>query len=98
MATYLMLFRLTPKGRETITEGPTRLEAAKEAVRALGVAVKEFYLLLGQYDAVFIVEAPSDETVARAVLTLGARGTVSTETLRAFTEEEYMRFIVGMNV
>jgi len=98
MATYLMLFHLTQKGRETITEGPTRLEAAKQTLHALGVEVKDFYLLMGQYDAIFIVEAPSDETVAKAALTLGARGTVSTETLRAFTEEEYMRLIVGMNV
>jgi uncharacterized protein with GYD domain len=98
MATYLMLFRLTTKGRETITEGPTRLEATKEAVRALGMEVKEFYLLMGQYDAVFIVEAPNDETVARAALMLGARGNVSTETIRAFTEEEYMRLLVGTNM
>ena len=98
MATYLMLFRLTSKGREAIREGPTRLEAAKQTLHALGVEVKDFYLVMGQYDAVFIVEAPGDEVVAKAALTLGARGTVSTETLRAFTEEEYMRLIVGMNV
>jgi uncharacterized protein with GYD domain len=89
---------LTQKGREAITEGPIRLEAAKQALQTLGAEVKDFYLVMGQYDALLIVEAPSDETVAKAALTLGARGTVSTETLRAFTEEEYLRLIVGMNV
>ena len=52
----------------------------------------------GGFPARLIVEAPSDETVAKAALTLGARDTVSTETLRAFTEEEYLRLIVEMNV
>jgi uncharacterized protein with GYD domain len=93
-----MLFRLTQKGREAITEGPARLTTAKETLQALGAEVKDFYLVMGQYDALLIVEAPSDETVAKAALMLGARGTVSTETLRAFTEEEYLRLIVGMNV
>jgi hypothetical protein len=35
MATYLRLFRLTQKSREAITEGPARLEAAKQAVQTL---------------------------------------------------------------
>ena len=39
------------------------------------------------------IEAPDDETYAKAVLGLGAQGSVSTETLKAFTEDEYRRII-----
>jgi len=37
--------------------------------------------------------APDDATVARATLALGMGGAVRTETLRAFTEDEYRRII-----
>lgn len=49
---------------------------------------------MGAYDAVVIVEAPDDETVAKASLAISSLGNVRIETLRAFTEEEY-REIVG---
>ena len=51
--------------------------------------MKDFYLAMGQYDAVVVVEAPDDETVAKASLAIGSLGNVRIETLRAFTEEEY---------
>ncbi len=44
---------------------------------------------MGAYDLVVIVEAPSDEVVAKFVLTLGALGNVRTTTLKAFTEAEF---------
>jgi len=94
MPTYITLLRYTQQGIEKIKDGPTRLEAAKQSIRAMGGEIKAFYLVMGQYDAVVVSEAPDDETVARFVLANGARGFVRTETLRAFTEAQY-REIVG---
>ncbi len=94
MATYIMLSRFTEQGLQTIKDGPARLEAAKNTLQGLGAELKDFYLTVGQYDAVAVVEAPDDETVARASLAIGSLGNVRLETLRAFTEEEY-RKIVG---
>ena len=96
MATYIMLFRLTGKGIENITYSHGRIEAIKETFQAMGTKVKEFYLLLGEYDIAFILEAPNDETVAKATLTIGSLGSVRTETLRAFTEDEYQRIITNL--
>lgn len=93
MATYVTLIRLTQKGVETIKKGPERLEIAKRTYRNAGAELKHFYFVLGNYDAVVIAEAPNDEAVARAVLTLTAAGYVRSETLRAFTETEYSRLI-----
>ena len=42
---------------------------------------------------IVISEAPDNETAARAALTLGSAGSVRTETLRAFTEDEYRKII-----
>ena len=51
----------------------------------MGIEWKAFYLVTGQYDAVVIVGAPDEETTAKAVLALGSKGNVRTETLKAFT-------------
>ncbi len=96
MPTYISLLRFTQKGIETIKEGPARLDRAKQLFRAAGAEVKAFYLVTGQYDAVVISEAPNDETVARLALGTGALGNVRTETLRAFTEDEYRKIIAAL--
>ena len=50
-------------------------------------------MLMGQYDMAVIVDAPNDEAVAKAILSLGSAGSVRAETSRAFTEEEYRRIM-----
>jgi uncharacterized protein with GYD domain len=52
-----------------------------------------FYLTIGQYDAVAIVELPGDEALAKVALALASQGNVRTETLRAFKEDEYRKII-----
>ncbi|HXG02880.1 MAG TPA: GYD domain-containing protein [Candidatus Binatia bacterium] len=97
MATYISLIRFTQKGIESIKEGPKRLDAAKERFRAAGGQLKAFYLVTGQYDAVAISEAPDDETVAKLALAIGSMGMVRTETLRAFTEDEYRKIVAAIS-
>jgi uncharacterized protein with GYD domain len=96
MPTYITLMRLTQKGIESIKDGPSRLDAAKVAFRAAGAELKAYYLTIGQYDAVAITEAPDDETVAKLSLTIGSRGFIRTETLRAFPEDQYRRIVAGL--
>lgn len=96
MATYLILFRFTQKGLESIKESPFRVEKAKGVFKELGANVKEFYALLGAYDTVFIAEAPNEETIAKAALAVSSLGNVHTEILRAFTEEEFRKVIAGL--
>jgi uncharacterized protein with GYD domain len=95
MPTYISLLRFTQKGVESIKEGPKRLDAAKERFRKAGGELKAFYLVTGQYDAIAISEAPDDATVAKLALGNASMGFIRTETLRAFTEDEY-RNIVGL--
>jgi uncharacterized protein with GYD domain len=56
-----------------------------------GAKIKEFYGLLGQYDSLFIVEAPNDETVAKLSLYVAEQGNVRIETHRAFSETEFRK-------
>lgn len=96
MATYITLVRWTQKGIENIKQSPARLDAAKQAFRAMGGELKEFYLVMGQYDMVVIGEGPDDETASKLALTIASRGEIRTETLRAFTEEEYRKIIAAL--
>ena len=96
MATYIMLHRYTQKGIENIKQSPARLDAAKKAFKTLGAELKQFYLVAGQYDIVTISEAPDDETIAKCALDIASKGNVTTETLRAFTEDEYRKIIAAL--
>jgi uncharacterized protein with GYD domain len=96
MPTYIGLLHFTQQGIEKIKEGPSRLDAAKAAVKAAGGEIKAYYLTMGQYDAVVISEAPDDEAYSKTILSIGEKGAVRTETLRAFTEEEYRKIIAAM--
>ena len=53
-------------------------------------------MVTGRYDIVTITEAPSDDVVARIALATGSKGSLKTETLRAFTEDEYRKIIAAL--
>ncbi len=96
MATYIVLAQYTQKGIENIKQSPARLDAAKTAFKAMGAEIKEFYLVSGRYDMVLIAEAPNYETVSKLALAIGSGGSIRTETLRAFTEDEYRKIIAEL--
>ena len=73
-----------------------RLDAAKRTFEAAGGKLLAFYLVTGQYDAVFISEAPDNETAARIALATCSLGNVRTETLPAFTEDEYRKIVAAL--
>ena len=95
MATYVVLLKVTEEGRKSIGD-PSALDAARRGVEAMGAQWKGWYLTMGQYDAVVIVEAPDDETVAKIALAQARHGRVASETLRAFTEEEFRQLAAAL--
>jgi len=96
MPTYITLARWTQQGIEKVKESPARLDAFKKLVKSAGGEVKGFYMVAGQYDIVTITEAPNDDVVARIALATGSKGGLKTETLRAFTEDEYRKIIAAL--
>ena len=96
MATYIVLFQYTEQGAHNIKESPARIDAARKAFQAMGAELKAWFLTMGQYDGVVIAEAPDDETVAKLALATGALGNIRTETLRAFTEDEFRKIVAGL--
>lgn len=91
MPTYIALLNWTEQGIARVKDSPKRLDSGRKAFKKFGVEIKDTYLTMGHYDLLCIIEGPDDETVARALLTLGSQGNVRTETLRAFSEDEYRK-------
>ena len=97
MPTYIALLSWTGKGVGAVKDSPSRLDAGRRAFEKIGVKIKDTYLTMGQYDLVCIVDAPDDESFATAMLSLAAQGNVKTETLKAFTEDQYRKICAAIS-
>jgi uncharacterized protein with GYD domain len=96
MPTYISLVQYTQQGLQKVKDSPGRLDAARKAFEQAGAKIKDFYLVMGEYDLIFVAEAPNDEVVAKLTLMLGSMGNVKTRTSRAFTEGEYRKLIQSL--
>jgi uncharacterized protein with GYD domain len=96
MATYVVLYNLTEQGIKEAKNAPGRIRATAERLAGQGGKMVGWYATMGQYDAVAIIEAPNDETVARGMLALGAEGRVRSTTLKAFTLDEFEKITSGL--
>lgn len=96
MPTYITLIKWTDQGIASIKEASARLDAGKDTLKTFGSELKAFYLTMGRYDIVTVSEAPDDVAAAKVALTIGSAGNVTTETLRAFTEDEYREIVAAL--
>jgi uncharacterized protein with GYD domain len=97
MPTYVSLIQFTQQGISAIKESPKRIDAARKVFEQAGGKLKDFYLVMGEYDIVIVSEAPNDEAAVKIILSLGAKGNVRTRTSRAFTEAEYRKIVDGLS-
>ena len=97
MATYLMQFSFTQQGIEKIKDLLPRAEAAKKVIRKAGGEVQAYYAILGgEYDTMFILNAPNDEKAAQMALSIARTGNVRTQTHRLFNEDEIKGIISSL--
>jgi uncharacterized protein with GYD domain len=91
MPTYIALMKYTQQGAAKLKDSPKRLDAGRKTFKKFGAEIKDTYLTMGRYDLVCIIDAPDDDTLARLMLQLGSQGNVQTETLRAFSEDQFRK-------
>ena len=82
-----MLSTLGPGGWATLRENPDRLREVSNEVESMGLKVVAQYALMGQWDFLNIIEAPDEAAMAKAAVSLAARGTMRTTTLQALPIE-----------
>lgn len=90
MAIYIMLTTLTEEGRKTVKTNPERIREVNKEVQAMGVKIIGQYAVLGPYDFVNVLDAPSNEVITKVAVELGSRGTLHTMTLAAMTLENFI--------
>lgn len=83
MPKYVILSNLTDEGRKTILDHPERIKEVNEEMENKGAEILEQYFLLGKYDFITIVEAPSKADVTKVVMEIASRGSIDTMTLPA---------------
>ena len=93
MTTYIMFSTLTDEGRKTLKERPDRLQAVNKEVESMGARVTSQYAVLGGYDFVNVIEAPSNEVMARIAMELGSRGTIKVTTLPGIPIDQFVEML-----
>lgn len=96
MPMYVGLYKLTEKGASDIKGSPERVQQAMKAWEAMGGKITAVVATMGEYDFVSVGEAPSDEAAVMHSAALVSTGTVTAQTLRAFTPEEFAALVAKL--
>ena len=96
MGHYVTLIRYTQQGASKIKESPARLDAARKAAEKAGGKIESWFLTMGKYDAVIVSEFPGDDAAANFMLKTGSLGNVTTQTMKAFTEDEFRKIVASV--
>ena len=93
MSMYVMLTTLTSEGRKTLKEKPERIKEVNQEVEKMGAKILQQYAVLGSYDFVNILDAPSNEVISKVAVELGSRGTIQTMTLPAIPIGDFIQAV-----
>lgn len=93
MPHYVVLYRFTDQGRKNIKESVRRAQEVRRENEQRGFKVVGHYWTQGRYDLVTIVDAPSEDAMMGGLFGIAEAGNVSSETLRAFNDDEMQRIL-----
>ena len=96
MPAFITLFKYTPQGLATIKESPDRINKSRALVEQLGGRIIGIWLTMGEYDLVAVSEAPNAEVAAQVAMMVCKTGTVTSQTMQAFSEEEFASIVARM--
>jgi uncharacterized protein with GYD domain len=97
MPAYVSFFNWTEQGIKNAKATTDRAKAARAMWEKAGGHWIGIWWTSGQYDGVFIHEAPNDETATRLLISLAQAGNLRTTTLPAFSEEEMVSILKGLS-
>ena len=95
MPVYIMLSSLTAQGVQTLKSNPDRLREVNHDVEELGAKVLHQWFVLGPHDFVNIVEAESSAVIAEVSISLGARGSVHTQSYEMLEVDDLIKLLGG---
>ena len=95
MGLYVMLSTLSESGRKVLRERPGWIKKVNADVARMGARVVSQYAVLGPYDFVTVIDAPSNAAISRISVELGARGGVAGMTMAAIPLDEFIARLEG---
>jgi uncharacterized protein with GYD domain len=98
MPTYVVLYTFTEKGLTRVRETIERADEVRAQQEELGFKIHGMYWTLGHYDLVVVIESPNEEAMMAGLLNIVEAGNVSSQTLRAFSQEEMKRVLSSPNI
>ncbi|MEA3213434.1 MAG: hypothetical protein QOE70_6491 [Chthoniobacter sp.] len=90
---YIALLRFTDQGAKNIKQSASRAHSFDEAAEKAGVKIDGQYWTVGAYDGVLILSADEENKVLHWLAELATAGNVRTETMRSFTEKEFVSIV-----
>jgi len=93
MPGYISLMKYTQQGLANIKVSPQRIKDARAAAEKLGITIVGVWVTMGQHDLVAVADAPNDEAMTLFQLALAGKGNVTTQTMRALSEDEFARVV-----
>ena len=93
MPGYVVAYKFTQQGLGKTKDLPERIKRAKAESQQMGINIVGVWLTLGEYDMLAVVDAPDDKTLAARLLMTGMAGNATTQTMRAFSEEEFAEIV-----
>ncbi len=96
MPGYIILANWTQKGVAEVKDSPERMKQGRAIVEKLGGKVVGMWVTMGEYDGVIVVDMPNDQAAAAFALGLASQGTAATQTMRAFSEDEFAQLVAKL--
>ena len=89
MPLYLGRFKYSADAVKALIEDPhDRRAVAEQAAESLGGKLHGFWWAFGEFDGVYLLEAPDNATVVALAMAVGASGQVKSETIALLDMEE----------
>jgi len=95
MGVYLMLSKLTEKGRKIVRDNPEKIEKVTEKAERMGVKILSQYALFGTYDFVNLLKADDDELIMKLAIDLTAGGKLEVQTFPAVHVDRFIEIMKG---
>lgn len=96
MPGYISLMKWTSKGIGEIKASPERIKQGKALAEKLGARVVGVWVTMGEYDMIAVGDFPNDQAAATFVLALAGQGNVTTQTMRALSEDEFAQVVAKL--
>jgi len=93
MPYYVALGKTTAEGAKDLSTAITAMADVAKALEEMGGRLVDDFALLGQFDYLFIAEAPNEEVIYRACIRAAAHGVVALQTMPAIPFEDFGRIV-----